>query len=185
MSRIGRQPIAVASSVKVEIDGNVLSVKGPKGQLRRELHPDMSVEQQDGKLMVTRPDDAAEHRALHGLTRSLVNNMVVGVSEGFTKVLEVQGVGYRAAKTGDVVTLSLGFSHAVEVSPPEGITFNVEGTNRLRIEGIDKELVGQVAANIRSIRKPEPYKGKGIRYLGENVRRKAGKAGKGGKGGKK
>jgi large subunit ribosomal protein L6 len=185
MSRIGRQPIKLANNVSVQIDGNVVSVKGPRGQLQREFHPDMRIEQQDGTLVVTRPDNQPEHRALHGLTRSLLNNMVLGVSDGFAKVLDIQGVGYRATKSGDNVTLALGFSHPVELAPTPGITYNVEGNNRLRIEGIDKELVGQVAANIRAIRKPEPYKGKGIRYLGENVRRKAGKAGKGGKGGKK
>lgn len=185
MSRIGRQPIPVGKGVKVAIDGNTVTVSGPRGTLSREIHPDIAIEQQDGTITVSRPDDEPRHRALHGLSRSLINNMVVGVSEGYTRVLEIQGVGYRAAKTGDALTLALGFSHPVEVYPPEGITVNVEGTTRVRIEGIDKELVGQLAANIRAIRKPEPYKGKGIRYLGENVRRKAGKAGKGGKGGRK
>ena len=185
MSRIGRQPIALASGVKVDINGNNVTVTGPKGTLTRDISGEIALEQQDGQLLVTRPDDEPRHRALHGLTRSLVNNMVVGVSEGYTRVLEIQGVGYRVAKTGNNLTLSLGFSHAVEVFPPEGITFDVEGQTRIRIQGIDKELVGQLAANIRAIRKPEPYKGKGIRYMGENVRRKAGKAGKGGKGGKK
>jgi large subunit ribosomal protein L6 len=185
MSRIGRQPIALAQGVTVNLEGNNVTVKGPKGTLSRELPAEIAVEQRDGQIVVSRPDDEPRHRALHGLTRSLVNNMVVGVSEGYTRVLEIQGVGYRVAKTGNYLTLSLGFSHAVEVYPPEGITFDVEGQNRIRIQGIDKELVGQLAANIRSIRKPEPYKGKGIRYLGENVRRKAGKAGKGGKGGRK
>jgi len=185
MSRIGRQPIALAAGVTIELQGNLVKVKGPRGQLQRELHPDMSIEQRDGSLLVTRPDDQPRHRALHGLSRTLVANMVQGVSGGFTRVLEIQGVGYRAAKQGELLTLSLGFSHAVEILAPEGVSFTVEGNNRIRIEGIDKELVGQVAANIRRIRKPEPYKGKGIRYQGENVRRKAGKAGKGGKGGKK
>ena len=185
MSRIGRQPIALAKGVTVTVDGNNVTVKGPKGTLARELPADIAIEQRDGQIVVSRPDDEPRHRALHGLTRSLVNNMVVGVSEGYTRVLEIQGVGYRVAKTGNNLTLSLGFSHPVEVYPPEGVTFDVEGQNRIRIQGIDKELVGQLAANIRAIRKPEPYKGKGIRYLGENVRRKAGKAGKGGKGGRK
>jgi large subunit ribosomal protein L6 len=153
--------------------------------LQREFHPDVSIEQENGALLVKRPDDEQRHRALHGLSRSLLANMVEGVSNGYTRVLEIQGVGYRAAKTGDALTLALGFSHPVEIFAPEGVSFNVEGNTRIRIEGIDKELVGQVAANIRAIRKPEPYKGKGIRYQGENVRRKAGKAGKGGKGGKK
>jgi|SRR5579875_98553 len=185
MSRIGRQPIPLAPGVKVEIAGNRVTVSGPKGTLSRELPPEITVEQRDGQLIVTRPDDEPRHRALHGLTRTLVNNMVVGVTEGYVRVLEIQGVGYRAAKTGNAITLSLGFSHAVEVHPPEGITLDVEGQNRIRIQGIDKEVVGQFAANIRALRKPEPYKGKGIRYLGENVRRKAGKAGKAGKGGRK
>ncbi len=185
MSRIGRQPIPLASGVTVQLQGNQVTVKGPKGQLQRALPEEISVEQQDGTLLVTRPDDEPRHRALHGLSRTLVANMVTGVSTGFTKVLEIQGVGYRVAQQGQTLTLALGFSHPVEITPPQGITFGVEGNNRIRVEGIDKELVGQVAANIRAIRKPEPYKGKGIRYQGENVRRKAGKAGKGGKGGKK
>jgi len=185
MSRIGRQPVVLASGVDFNIQGNTVTVKGPKGQLQREFHPDISIENRDGSLVVTRPDDQPKHRALHGLSRSLLSNMVQGVSTGFVKVLEIQGVGYRVAQNGTTLALSLGFSHGVEVTPPPGVTFAVEGNNRIRIEGIDKELVGQVAANIRAIRKPEPYKGKGIRYQGENVRRKAGKAGKGGKGGKK
>jgi len=185
MSRIGRQPVQMAAGVQVDIAGNTVTVKGPRGQLQREFHPDVSIERQDGALIVKRPDDQPKHRALHGLSRSLLANMVEGVATGYTRVLEIQGVGYRVAKSGDMLTLALGFSHAVEVLPPPGVTFTVEGNNRIRIEGIDKELVGQVAANIRAIRKPEPYKGKGIRYQYENVRRKAGKAGKGGKGGKK
>ncbi len=185
MSRIGRQPIPLAGGVTVQLQGNLVTVKGPKGQLQRELPEEISIEQQDGTLVVRRPDDEPRHRALHGLSRTLVANMVTGVSTGFTKVLEIQGVGYRVAQQGQTLTLALGFSHPVEITPPQGITFGVEDNNRIRVEGIDKELVGQVAANIRAIRKPEPYKGKGIRYQGENVRRKAGKAGKGGKGGKK
>ncbi len=185
MSRIGRQPVPLASGVDVKVEGNTITVKGPKGQLKREFHPDISIEQRDGSLVVTRPDDQPRHRALHGLSRSLLSNMVTGVSTGYVRVLEIQGVGYRVAQTGSGLTLALGFSHSVEITPPQGVTFGVEGNNRIRIEGIDKELVGQVAANIRAIRKPEPYKGKGIRYQGENVRRKAGKAGKGGKGAKK
>ncbi|HLZ69924.1 MAG TPA: 50S ribosomal protein L6 [Dehalococcoidia bacterium] len=184
MSRIGRQPIPVASGVTVQVQGNHVTVKGPKGQLQRDLPEEIGVEQKDGSILVTRPDDQPRHRALHGLSRTLVANMVTGVSTGFTKVLEIQGVGYRVAQQGQVITLALGFSHPVEITPPQGISFGIEGNNRIRVEGIDKELVGQVAANIRAIRKPEPYKGKGIRYQGENVRRKAGKAGKG-KGGKK
>jgi len=184
MSRIGRQPVPVGQGVNVMIDGKVVTVKGPKGQLRREFSREVTIEQRDGTLVVARQDDEPRHRALHGLSRSLLANMVEGVSNGFTRVLEVQGVGYRVAASANGITMSLGFSHGVEVSAPPGITFSVEGTNRVRIEGIDKELVGQVAANIRAIRKPEPYKGKGIRYQGENVRRKAGKAGKGAKGAK-
>lgn len=185
MSRIGRQPVSVRTGVNVTIDGNKVTVKGPRGQLQREFSPDIAIEQRDGSLAVVRHDDQPRHRALHGLSRSLLANMVEGVTTGFVRVLEIQGVGYRVAQAGPGITLALGFSHGVEVAPPPGITFAVEGNTRLRIEGIDKELVGQVAANIRAIRKPEPYKGKGIRYQGENVRRKAGKAGKGGKGAKK
>ena len=183
MSRIGRQPIPVASDVQVTIDGPRVTVKGPRGQLSREFSPEMRITPDEGQLIVTRPSDEQQHRALHGLTRTLLSNMVVGVSTGFTKTLEIQGIGYRAQKQGDNLTLALGFSHPVEIAPPPGIAFAVEGNNRVHIQGIDKEQVGQVAANLRSIRPPEPYKGKGIRYQGEVVRRKAGKAGKGGKGG--
>lgn len=181
MSRVGRQPIALANNVSIDIQGATISVKGPRGTLTREFHQDISITQADGQLVVTRPSDEKEHRALHGLTRALLNNMVTGVTTGFTKALELQGVGYRAQKAGNNVTLAVGYSHPVEVAPPAGVEFQVEGTNRVLVQGIDKELVGQVAANIRSIRAPEPYKGKGIRYAGEVVRRKAGKAGKGGK----
>ena len=181
MSRVGRQPIALANNVSIDIQGATISVKGPRGTLTREFNSDMSVTQADGQLVVTRPSDEKEHRALHGLTRALLNNMVTGVTTGFTKTLELQGVGYRAQKAGNNVTLAVGYSHPVEVAPPAGVEFQVEGTNRVLVQGIDKELVGQVAANIRGIRAPEPYKGKGIRYAGEVVRRKAGKAGKGGK----
>jgi large subunit ribosomal protein L6 len=157
-------------------------VTGPKGTLSREVvNPEIQIEQQDGSLVVTRANDEKQQRSMHGLYRTLVANMVTGVSTGFTKTLEIQGVGYRAQKQGNNLTLSVGFSHPVEVSPPAGITFEVEGNNRVLVSGIDKEQVGQVAANIRKIRPPEPYKGKGIRYQGEVVRRKAGKAGKGGK----
>ncbi len=181
MSRVGKQPIKLADSVTVQIDGPVVTVKGPKGQLTRTFHPDIRITQADGTLTVTRPSDEKLHRSLHGLTRTLLANMVTGVSAGFTRTLEVQGVGYRAQKAGNGLTLNLGFSHPVEVTPPPGIEFTVEGTNRIHVQGIDKELVGQTAANLRSIRPPEPYKGKGIRYSDEVVRRKAGKAGKGGK----
>jgi len=185
MSRVGRQPIPVASGVTVAIDGPRVSVSGPKGKLEREVHPDIRIAQEDGQLLVTRPSDAKEHRSMHGLTRTLVANMVTGVSTGFTKTLEIQGVGYRAQKQGQNLQLNVGYSHPVEMTPPAGIEFAVEGNNRVLVTGIDKELVGQVSANIRKVRPPEPYKGKGIRYQGEYVRRKAGKAGKGGKGGKK
>lgn len=185
MSRIGRQPIPVVEQVKVEIDGPRVTVSGPKGQLVREFNADMRIEQQDGVLVVTRPSEEKRHKALHGLTRTLLANMVAGVSTGFTKTLEVQGVGYRAQKQGQSLVLAVGFSHPVEMTPPDGIEFAVEGNNRIHVQGIDKELVGQVAANVREVRPPEPYKGKGIRYANEIVRRKAGKAGKGGKGGRK
>jgi len=185
MSRIGKQPIPLLPGVSVQIEGSRVTVKGPKGQLTREFHPDMRITQADGQLVVTRPSDEKQHRALHGLTRTLLANMVIGVSQGFTKTLEVQGVGYRAQKQGPNLVLAVGYSHPVEIAPPPGIEFAVEGTNRIHVQGIDKELVGQVAADVRRVRPPEPYKGKGIRYMGEVVRRKAGKAGKGGKGGRK
>lgn len=178
MSRIGRLPIAIPPQVKVELAGTEVTVRGPQGELSRSLRPEMTVEINDGMVAVARPSDSPTHRSLHGLTRTLIFNMVTGVSQGYTKTLELQGVGYRAAKQGDSLQLALGFSHPVIVEPPSGITFDVEGTNRIHIRGINKEQVGQVAANIRKIRPPEPYKGKGIRYAGEVVRRKAGKAGK-------
>ena len=178
MSRIGRLPIAVPSTVDVTIDGRQVTVKGPKGTLSRELHPDMTVSQEDGTIVVTRPTEQKTHKQLHGLTRTLVNNMVVGVTDGYRKGLEITGVGYRAALNGNKLTLNLGYSHPIEIDPPEGISFEVENPTRLAVVGIDKELVGQIAAKVRSTRKPEPYKGKGVRYAGEVVRRKAGKAGK-------
>jgi large subunit ribosomal protein L6 len=178
MSRIGRLPIAVPSTVDVTIDGRRVTVKGPKGTLSRALHPDMSVNQEDGSIVVTRPTEQKTHKQLHGLTRTLVNNMVVGVTDGYRKGLEITGVGYRAALTGRKLTLNLGYSHQIEIDPPEGISFEVETPTRLSVIGIDKELVGQIAAKVRSTRKPEPYKGKGVRYAGEVIRRKAGKAGK-------
>ena len=181
MSRIGKLPVPIAKGVQLEIDGQAVVVKGPKGQLQRDFPTGITIRVDDAQAKVERADDEKQTRALHGLSRSLLNNMVLGVSEGFTKTLELQGVGYRAAQTGEKVTLSVGFSHTVEVAPPSGIQLEVEGNNRVHVRGIDKELVGQVAANIRKVRKPEPYKGKGIRYLGERVRRKAGKAGKAGK----
>jgi len=171
-------PIVLPKGVEVQIQGVEVRVKGPKGELTRQLHREMTVEQADGQLLVSRPSEEPRHRAMHGLTRTLVNNMVTGVSEGFSKVLEMQGVGYRAQTQGKDLVLAIGFSHPVRVSPPEGIEFEVEGTSRIVVRGINKELVGQVAADVRKIRPPEPYKGKGIRYAGEYVRRKAGKAGK-------
>ncbi|MFL5640929.1 MAG: 50S ribosomal protein L6 [Chloroflexota bacterium] len=178
MSRIGRLPITVPSGVDVTIDGRNLTVKGPKGSLSRALHPDMTVSREDGTLVVTRPTEQKMHKQLHGLTRTLVNNMVVGVTDGYRKGLEITGVGYRAALNGKKLTLNLGYSHPIEIDPPEGITFEVENPTRLAVVGIDKELVGQIAAKVRQTRKPEPYKGKGVRYSGEYIRRKAGKAGK-------
>jgi large subunit ribosomal protein L6 len=178
MSRIGRLPIAVPSGVDVTIDGRTLTVKGPKGSLTRELHPDIAVAREDDRLVVTRPTEQKTHKQLHGLTRTLVNNMVVGVTDGYRKSLEITGVGYRAAKVGEKLQLNLGYSHPIEIAPPQGISFEVENPTRLAVVGIDKELVGQVAAQVRSTRKPEPYKGKGVRYAGEYIRRKAGKAGK-------
>jgi large subunit ribosomal protein L6 len=178
MSRIGRLPIAVPSSVDVTIEGRRLTVKGPKGTLSRDLHPDMTVAREDGTIVVTRPTEQKVHKQLHGLTRTLVNNMVVGVTDGYRKGLEITGVGYRAAKNGEKLTLTLGYSHPIEIEPPAGISFEVENPTRLAVVGIDKELVGQIAARVRATRKPEPYKGKGVRYAGERIRRKAGKAGK-------
>ena len=178
MSRIGRLPIAVPSTVDVTIEGRRLTVKGPKGTLTRELHPDMTVSREEDNLVVTRPTEQKTHKQLHGLTRTLVNNMVVGVTDGYRKGLEITGVGYRAVKTGEKLTLNLGYSHQIDIEPPSGISFEVENPTRLAVVGIDKELVGQIAAKVRSTRKPEPYKGKGVRYAGEKIRRKAGKAGK-------
>ena len=178
MSRIGRLPIPVPSTVDVTIDGRQVTVKGPKGTLSRALHPDMTISQEDGTLLVTRPTEQKTHKQLHGLTRTLVNNMVVGVTDGYRKGLEITGVGYRATLNGSKLTLNLGYSHPIEIEPPAGISFEVESPTRLAVVGIDKELVGQLAAQVRSTRKPEPYKGKGVRYAGEKIRRKAGKAGK-------
>ena len=179
MSRIGRKPIPIPSGVEVTLNGTHVTVKGPKGTLERDLVPDITVSREGDEIIVTRPSDEREHRALHGLTRSLVNNMVVGVSEGFARDLEIVGVGYRAAAAGpNKLDLALGFSHPVSVDAPDGITFEVPAPTRIIVKGIDKEAVGQVAANIRKIRKPEPYKGKGVRYAGERILRKAGKAGK-------
>jgi large subunit ribosomal protein L6 len=179
MSRIGKAPIPVPTGVDVTLADRNVTVKGPKGTLARRLPPDITVRQDGDLLLVERPDDEREHRALHGLTRSLVNNMVVGVTDGFVKELEIVGVGYRATAQGPSrLELALGFSHPVVVEAPEGVTFEVPQPTRITVRGIDKEIVGQVAANIRKVRKPEPYKGKGVRYAGEVVLRKAGKAAK-------
>ena len=179
MSRIGKSPIPVPSGVDVTIAGKHVTVKGPQGTLERDLPGEITVRQEDSTLFVERPNDERSNRALHGLTRSLVNNMVTGVASGFTKELEIVGVGYRATAKGPTqLELALGFSHPVLVDAPNGITFEVPQPTRIVVKGIDKEMVGQVAANIRKIRKPEPYKGKGVRYAGEYVQRKAGKAAK-------
>ena len=179
MSRIGKAPITVPGGVDVVIDGAAVTVKGPKGTLSRSVPGAITVRQEEAQLVVERPDDERQNRSLHGLTRTLVNNMVVGVTDGFIKELEIIGVGYRAeALSPTKLRLALGFSHPVLMDAPEGITFDVPTQTRIIVRGIDKEIVGQVAANIRAVRKPEPYKGKGVRYLGEKVLRKAGKTGK-------
>jgi large subunit ribosomal protein L6 len=178
MSRIGKQPIPLSAAVKVELDGSHVKVTGPRGFLDRTVSSEIRLHLEDGRLVVTRPSDEARHRAMHGLTRALLANMVTGVEAGFRKTLELVGVGYRAQPQGTRLVLALGFSHPVEIDPPDGISFVVEGP-RVHVDGIDKEQVGQVAANIRKLRPPEPYLGKGIRYQGERVRRKAGKSGKG------
>lgn len=179
MSRIGRMPISLPSNVEVTLgEGNLVTVKGPKGTLTQKLSDKMTITKEENVIHVTRPNDAKENRALHGLTRTLLNNMVIGVTEGYSKQLEIVGTGYRVAAKGQSIELSLGFSHTVTVEPPEGITFTVDGNLKITVSGISKEQVGEVAANIRKIRPPEPYKGKGVRYAGENVRRKVGKAGK-------
>jgi large subunit ribosomal protein L6 len=178
MSRIGRMPIAVPAGVDVTLDGRSITVSGPKGSLSRDLHPEIGVSRDGDQLVVTRPTEQKTHKQLHGLTRTLVNNMVVGVTTGYRKGLEINGVGYRASLVGRKLQLNLGYSHPVEIDPPSGISFELENPTHLAVVGIDKELVGQVASNVRASRKPEPYKGKGVRYAGEQVRRKAGKAGK-------
>ena len=177
MSRIGKLPVQVPDGVKAELNGLRLKVTGPKGTLERTFHPDVNIALEDGHLTVTRPSNDPAHRALHGLTRALIQNMIIGVTTGYSKTLQIVGVGYRAAMQGKTLQLSVGYSHPVLVEPPAGITFTVEGTQTIKVEGIDKALVGQVAANVRRWREPEPYKGKGIKYENEHIRRKEGKAG--------
>jgi large subunit ribosomal protein L6 len=179
MSRIGKLPVVVPSGVDVKVEAATVSVSGPKGQLRQQILADVvEVKLSDGKILVERKGNAKAHRSAHGLTRTLIANMVEGVSKGFRKSLEITGVGYRAAKSGERLNLSLGYSHPVSFEPPNGIALTVEGQNKIHVDGIDKQAVGQVAADIRRLRKPEPYKGKGIRYEGERIRKKLGKAGK-------
>ena len=177
MSRIGKLPVQIPADVKAELNGLRLKVTGPKGSLERTFHPDVAIAMEDGHLVVTRPSDEPAHRALHGLTRALIQNMMAGVTTGYSKVLQIVGVGYRATMEGKSLQLSVGYSHPVIVEPPTGIAFSVEGTQTIKVEGIDKGLVGQIAADIRRWRQPEPYKGKGIKYENETVRRKEGKAG--------
>lgn len=179
MSRIGRLPVSIPQGVEVKIDAdNVVTVKGPKGQLEKKLHKDMTISMEDNVVTVKRPSEQKEHKALHGLTRTLINNMVEGVTKGYEKTLEINGVGYRAAKQGNKLTLTIGYSHPVEFIDPEGITTEVPAPNKIIIKGIDKEAVGDHAANIRAVREPEPYLGKGIKYSTEHIRRKEGKTGK-------
>lgn len=175
MSRVGKKPILIPSQVKVKIEGRQITVTGPKGELSQEIHPSMQVEMDQHQLVIKRPSDNTFHRALHGLTRSLIANMVTGVTSEYQKSLEIQGIGYKAELRGRKLNLSLGLSHPILFSPPEGINIELNGPNKIRVSGIDKQLVGQVVAKIRSFRPPEPYKGKGIRYEGEMVRKKAGK----------
>ncbi|MEA2528155.1 MAG: large subunit ribosomal protein [Thermomicrobiales bacterium] len=179
MSRIGRKPIPLPATVDVVIDqGNVVTVKGPRGQLAATFAPSIVLERENGSLNVSRPDDSRQNRSLHGLTRTLLSNMVTGVTDGFRKNLEIQGVGYRAAMDGKTLVLSVGYSHPVRMTPPDGVTYTLDGLTKVAVLGSDKQLVGEEAARIRRVRPPEPYKGKGIRYEGEQVRRKAGKTGK-------
>ena len=181
MSRIGRKPIAIPAGVEVKVNGNEVSVKGPKGQLVNTFHQDMAIAVEGNEIVVTRPSDVKEHRSLHGLTRTLIANMVEGVTNGFSKQLEVNGVGYRVQKQGKNLVMNLGFSHQVIIPEIDGITIDVPNPNQIIVSGADKQVVGQVAAEIREKRPPEPYKGKGIKYAGEHIRRKEGKAGKGAK----
>lgn len=179
MSRIGRRPIEIPASVDLVVDErNAVRVKGPKGELAASFNRDLRIVRENGTLLVERPDNDREHRSLHGLTRTLINNMVVGVTDGYRRDLEIQGVGYRAAMDGKTLVLSVGYSHPVRMTPPDGIAYSLDGNTRVAVAGIDKQVVGEEAARIRRVRPPEPYKGKGIRYAGEQVRRKAGKAGK-------
>jgi large subunit ribosomal protein L6 len=178
MSRIGRLPIEIPSGVDITIDGQHVAVKGPKGELALTVKEPIEASKVENQVIVTRPDDERSSRSLHGLSRTLINNLIIGVTQGYQKELEIVGTGYRIASQGQGVEFQLGYSHPITVQPPEGITFTVEGNTKLVVSGIDKQAVGEVAANIRKLRKPEPYKGKGVRYAGENVRRKAGKAGK-------
>ncbi|WP_144782838.1 MULTISPECIES: 50S ribosomal protein L6 [Microbacterium] len=178
MSRIGRLPIDIPAGVTVSVNGREVSVKGPKGELALTVAQPLEVAVEENQVLVTRPDDERESRSLHGLTRTLINNNIIGVTEGYSKGLEVVGTGYRVAQKGSSIEFALGFSHPVLIDPPAGITLTVEGNNKVTVSGIDKQAVGEAAANIRKIRKPEPYKGKGVRYAGEVVRRKAGKSGK-------
>jgi large subunit ribosomal protein L6 len=179
MSRIGKLPITVPSGVEVTIDGQAVTVKGPKGSLQQTISEPITVEKDDdGSILVKRPDDERESRSLHGLSRSLVNNMVLGVSQGYQKNLEIHGVGYRVQLKGANLEFALGYSHPIVIEPPQGIEFAIDGPTKLSVKGIDKQLVGEIAARIRKLRRPDPYKGKGVRYAGENIRRKVGKTGK-------
>lgn len=181
MSRIGRKPIMLTQAVDVQIQGNTVIVKGPKGQLARDLHADMIIRREDNHILIERPSNDKKHCSLHGLTRTLLNNMVLGVTSGFEKTLELVGVGYRASKQGNKLVLAMGYSHPVEIVPEDGLEIDVLTPTRIVVKGVDKEKVGNLAARIRSVREPEPYKGKGIRYAGEKIRRKAGKTGGKGK----
>jgi large subunit ribosomal protein L6 len=178
MSRIGRLPIDIPSGVDIKVDGSAVTVKGPKGELSLAVASPIEVKVEDGQILVTRPNDERDSRSLHGLTRTLISNQIVGVTQGYSKGLEIVGTGYRVAQKGNSLEFALGFSHSITVDPPAGISFTVDGNTKLTVHGIDKQAVGEVAANIRKLRKPEPYKGKGVRYAGEVVRRKAGKSGK-------
>ena len=178
MSRIGRLPIDIPAGVDIKVDGSAVTVKGPKGELSLTVASPIEVKVEDSQVLVTRPDDERESRSLHGLTRTLIHNQIIGVTEGYSKGLEIVGTGYRVAAKGNSLEFALGFSHSITVDPPAGISFAVEGNTKLTVHGIDKQAVGEAAANIRKLRKPEPYKGKGVRYSGEHIRRKVGKAGK-------